>query len=56
MENPNIGTIDCETFTDLDDINKVYASGFRTNLDDKPIIYYINNSRNSHEIVLKLVD
>ena len=56
VENPNIGTIDCETFTDLDDINKVYTLGFITNLDDKPIIYYVNNNINSHEIVLKLVD
>lgn len=56
VENPNIGTIDCETFIDLDDIHKVYSLGFRTNLDDKTITYYVNKDINAHDIVLELVN
>lgn len=58
MENPNIGTIDCETDTDNDGIKKIYSLGFITNLDPKAVIYYVDSKDNvnSGEIVLKLLD
>jgi hypothetical protein len=55
IENPNIGVIDCETFTDIDGINKIYALGFKTNLDDG-VIYYINSVINTEWVVLQLVN
>lgn len=42
VNNPNIGVIDIETYLAKDNTNKIYALGFRTVLDTKPIIYYIN--------------
>ena len=56
IENPNIGVIDCETYLSNDGITKVYCLGFKTNLSKEAVTYYINNSLNSEEIVLKSVD
>jgi hypothetical protein len=42
ISNPNIGVIDAETYKGNDNITKIYAIGFRTNLDDKPVTYYID--------------
>lgn len=55
IENPNIGVIDCETYLSNDGITKVFCLGFKTNLSKEPVTYYIDNSLNSEEIVLKLV-
>jgi DNA polymerase type B, organellar and viral len=55
-ENPNIGVIDLETFTDTDDINKVYAAGFRTNLVKEPIMYYLNGDITPTRLTLKLIN
>jgi len=56
-ENPNIGVIDCETYTGNGGINKIYALGFLTNLSDKSQIYYIDKETlDSDKIVLDLVN
>lgn len=57
ITNPNIGSIDTETYLDDDGIRKIYALGFRTNLEDTPHIYYVDKEdMNSDKIVLKMVD
>lgn len=57
VENYNIGVIDIETFLASDSTYKVYALGFKTNLDVKPTIYYIDeHDLNSSKIVLSLVN
>ena len=56
ISNPNIGVIDTETFKSNNGITKVYALGFRTNLDINPITYYIDNNLDSDKIVLNLID
>ena len=57
VENDNIGVIDIETYKAKDNTYKVYALGFKTNLYNKPIIYYLNaNDLDSYGIVLSLVD
>ena len=57
IENPNIGVIDCETFLAKDGIQKIYALGFKTNLNPNPVIYYISkDNMDSHKIVLSMVD
>ena len=57
VSNPNIGAIDTETYTDYDGVNKIYALGFRTNLNSKPIIYYIDKENlDSRKIVLDMVN
>ena len=51
-----IGVIDVETYTVSSDSSKIYALGFKTELNDKPVIYYINkDTLDSDEIVLSLV-
>ena len=47
FENNNIGVIDCETYSAEDDITKIYALGFKTNLDPVPKIYYIGQDFDS---------
>ena len=57
IENPNIGVIDCETYLNLNDVNKIYCLGFMTNLNDKPIIYYVDNTTlDSDKIVLDMIN
>jgi len=57
ISNPNIGVIDTETFTTNEGIQKIYALGFKTNLYDKPIIYYINkDDLDSDKIVLEMIN
>jgi len=57
INNPNIGVIDIETYLSKDNTNKVYALGFKTVLDSKPIIYYINKEDlDSSKIVLSMVN
>lgn len=55
-ENPNIGVIDTETFVDIDGKSYVYAVGFKTNLRKNPILYYIDNSFNFSDIIIKMVN
>lgn len=57
VEKNNIGVIDIETYKAYDGTKKVYALGFKTHLDDKSTIYYINEFYlDSNKIVLNLVD
>lgn len=51
ISNPNIGGIDFETYVDHNGISKVFAGGFRSNLDPKPITYYIDKSYDSSKVV-----
>lgn len=57
VNNPNIGVIDTETFTSSDGTQKIYALGFKTNLAEKAVIYYINkDDLDSSKIVLDLIN
>lgn len=56
ISNPNIGSFDCETYTSENGDVKIYCLGFRTNLQDKPVIYYIDNKMDSDKLVLNLVN
>ena len=48
--NPFIGSLDLETFVDLDGYSKVYALGFVTRKEeDNPVIFYLNDSSSSSE-------
>lgn len=56
VSNPNVGAIDTETYTDYDGVNKIYALGFRTNLNPKPVIYYIDKDNlDSRKIILDIL-
>ena len=58
-ENPNIGVIDFETIECRDGVNRVYCLGFKTNLDKKPVTYFIeehNNYDDYDRIMLKFID
>ena len=56
-ENPNIGVIDLETFLGNDGIQKIYALGFKTNLDPNPVHYYISkDNMDPGNIVLSMFD
>ena len=55
--NSNRGVIDIETYKTIDNITRVYALGFKKNLDNIPIIYYIDPKRlDSHYLVRSLMD
>lgn len=55
--NPNIGAIDIETYTATNNTTKVYALGFRTNLNENIQTYYIDTQiKNYSEIILNLID
>lgn len=57
VENPNIGVIDMETFTDTRvDYAKAYAVGLYCAILSKPITFYINRNLESDILVLKLID
>ena len=57
IENPNIGVIDSETFLGKDNIQKIYAIGFKTNLDPKPVIYYIDKDNlDTSKLILSMVN
>lgn len=57
VSNPNIGVIDTETYLSVDDSQKIYALGFKTNLNDEPKIYYVNKEDiDSDKIVLDMVN
>ena len=57
VENNNIGAIDIETYESKDGIIKVYAIGYKTNLNPKAVTYYLDqNSLDSSKIILALVN
>jgi len=57
IENKNIGVIDIETFKANDNIQKVYALGFKTGLDETSHTYYIDkHDLDSNKIVLSMID
>ena len=57
VENENIGSIDLETYEARDGRTKVYAIGYITKLEDRPVICYINqDTLDSTEIVKTVVD
>lgn len=57
ISDPNIGVIDTETFLDEDGTQKVYALGFKTNLVDKPVMYYIDKYEiDSTKIILAMIN
>ena len=57
VENSNIGVIDIETYESSKGKNKVYAIGFKTNLHEKPVIYYIDkHDLDSDKIILNLIN
>lgn len=45
-----------ETFKDTDDKIKVYAAGFKTNLSDVPVIYYLTGDLTPNDLIIKLVN
>ena len=55
-ENSNIGVIDIETFKDIDNIVKVYALGFKTNLAIDPVMYYLKKDMAPRDLVIKLIN
>jgi len=52
--NPNIGTFDVETY-ETDSIAKIYALGFHSNLQEKPITFYIGKDLDSDKIVIDCI-
>lgn len=57
VENEKVGAIDIETYENRDGNIKVYALGFKTNLDEKATIYYIDKYElDSDKLVLNLVN
>lgn len=57
IPNINTGVIDTETYLNNDGFNRIYALGFRTNLREKPIIYYIDEVEMSSEnIVVEMIN
>ena len=56
IEDVRIGVIDIETYTE-NNLAKVYALGFLTNLDTKPNLYYIEaKNLNSSDIILNCIN
>lgn len=57
IENPNIGVIDLETYTDtVKQYSKAYACGLDSSLSKIPLTYYINNfTLDCQELVLNLI-
>lgn len=56
LPNSNIGVIDIETYLNNDNINEIYALGFRTKLNPHPVVYYINDNYDSSALVLSMID
>lgn len=56
IEDVRIGVIDVETYV-INDLGRVYAIGFFTNLDVRPILYYIDkDTLNSDTIILNCIN
>ena len=56
VSNPNLGSIDCETYLSNDNTYKVYSLGFRTNLHSEPVIYYIDRDLDGDKIVISMIN
>lgn len=57
VEYNNIGVIDIETYKAKDETSKVYAVGYKTNLDDKAVTSYIDkDTLDSNKLILDLVN
>lgn len=65
IENPNIGVIDTETYQTSNGSYEIYCLGFKTNLAQEPVIYYVTSNYdettrkvkyNSNKIVLDLIN
>lgn len=57
--NNNFGTFDIESFIDSsENLAKVYALGFFTNIDNKPNVYFLTdfNKEDSQDLILKCID
>jgi len=53
----NIGAIDTETYEDSDGIKKIYALGFKSNLDKSEKTFYISDyGYDSSKLVLKFIE
>lgn len=55
LPNSNIGTIDLETYEDNGE-SKCFAIGFYSNMNEKPITFYINNEFDSTNLIHKCFD
>jgi hypothetical protein len=52
-----IGAIYTETFLDFDGIQKVYALGYRTNLENEPVTFYINkDTMDSDKLIIDFIE
>jgi DNA polymerase type B, organellar and viral len=51
--NTNLGAFDLETFIDSDGIAKVYALGFKTNIDEESQIFYIKSAEDNPNYLIK---
>lgn len=57
IRNTRIGVIDLETYNINSKIAKVYALGFYTNLDLKPVLYYIDKeSLDSNKLIITCIN
>lgn len=57
VENRNIGVINSETYKSKDNTYKIYAIGFKTNLADVSVIYYIDKTDlNTSKLIISMVD
>lgn len=57
ISNPNIGVIDTETYLDSNGLQKVYSLGFKTNLEDNPITFYLDDKGlDSNYLITLLID
>ena len=56
MANPNIGVIDIETYLNNNNVYVIHALGFKTNLDPKPVVYYIDEKLDNSKLVLSMID
>ena len=55
LPDTNIGAIDVETYRNNNNVNEIYAIGFKTKLESEPVVYYISNNYNSSELVLAVI-
>lgn len=56
LPDSNIGVIDTETYLNNNNIQEIYALGFKTNLDNTPVMYYIDDSFDSSKMVLNMIN
>nr|ADO51614.1 dnapol [Moniliophthora roreri] len=56
--NIKFGSFDLESFRDSDGINRVYALGFITSIDESPKLYYISDNENydSNQLILNCIN